>query len=109
MPGRKEKSCESRLTKAHNKILKKYINIIINPIFKERTKKELDNLVNIVNIIFRKYNNSPIYTRIKIQDAISNRRYTIRKRIRNEILSYKIFPFEDISCDIGIISIPSES
>ena len=109
MPGRKEKSLESKLTKAHIKILKKYINNIINPIFKERTKKELDNLVNIVNIVFRKYNVSPIYTRIKIKDAISNRRYVIRKRIQNEILSYKIFPFEDISSDIEMISIPSES
>ena len=109
MPGRREKSLESRLTKAHSKILKKYINNIINPLFKKRNEKELDTLVNIVNIVFAKYNVSPIYTRTKIQDAISNRRYGIRKKQREEIVLYEIFPFKDISSDIEMISIPSES
>ena len=109
MPGRKEKSLESKLTNEHTKILKKYINCILNPIFKERNEKELDTLVNIVNIVFTKYNVSPIYTRTKIQDAISNRRYGIRKKQREEIILYEIFPFKDISDDIKMISLPRKS
>jgi|APSaa5957512535_1039671.scaffolds.fasta_scaffold321859_1 hypothetical protein len=108
MPGRKEKSLESTLTKTHIKILKKYINNIINPLFKKRNEKELDTLVNIVNILFAKYNVSSIYTRTKIQDAISNRRYRIRRKQREEMELYEIFPFKDISYDIEMISFPSE-
>jgi hypothetical protein len=111
MPGRKHKINEPKLTKKHIHILKSCINNLIHPLFKEKTIEEFNIIVNKINDIFISHQLSNIYTITKLYDAISNRRYIIRKRNRLENNYYNIdikkFSFEDISILLNNIDLPA--
>lgn len=111
MPGRKYKINEPKLTKKHIHLLKSCINNFINPLFKDKTMEELNIIVNKINDIFITHQLSNIYSITKLYDAISNRRYIIRKRQRVKTKCYSIdikkFIFEDISKSLNNIDLPN--
>ena len=111
MPGRKHKINEPKLTKKHIHVLKSCINKFINPLFKDKTMEELNIIVKKINDIFISNQLSNIYTITKLYDAISNRRYIIRKRKRLKTNCYNIdikkFSFEDISILLNNIDLPA--